>query len=121
MLRPLAFLALLSLLAVSAAAHATEPATARLTIKDRMFTVQELTLPANTKIKLVVENQDNIPAEFESYDLSREVVVPGHSSIVVFIGPLPPGRYNFFNDFNHAAQGWVVVNPPGQAKAGDQQ
>ena len=121
MLRPLAILALLSLLAASAAAYATVPASAHLTIKDRMFTVRELALPADTKVKLVVENQDDIPAEFESYDLSREVVVPGHSSIVVFIGPLSPGRYNFFNDFNHAAQGWVVVNAPGQTKAGGQQ
>ena len=120
MFRSLAFLALLSLLAVGATAYATELSTAHLTIKDRMFTVQELALPANTKVKLVVENQDNIPAEFESYDLSREVVVPGHSSIVVFIGPLSPGRYNFFNDFNHAAQGWVVVNAPNQTQAGNQ-
>ncbi|HKS93150.1 MAG TPA: cupredoxin domain-containing protein [Gammaproteobacteria bacterium] len=103
--------------AISSIVYA-EPPTAHLVIKDRVFTVQELTLPADTKVKLVVENLDSIPAEFESYDLSREVVVPGHSSIVVYIAPLAPGRYNFFNDFNHAAQGWVVVNPPGQSKTG---
>lgn len=113
-------LALLATVAISAAAYA-EPPTVHLVIKDRAFTVQELTLPADTKVKLVVQNQDSIPAEFESYDLSREVVVPGHSSIVVYIAPLAPGRYNFFNDFNHAAQGWVVVNAPQAAKAGSQE
>ncbi|MGH8307507.1 MAG: cupredoxin domain-containing protein [Gammaproteobacteria bacterium] len=91
--------------------------TAELVIQNRVFTAQELHLPADTKVKLVVHNQDSIPAEFESYDLSREVVVPGHSSVTVYIGPLTPGRYNFFNDFNHAAQGWVVVAAP--AKAGE--
>lgn len=109
--------ALLAVLIIGTTAYADTP-TAQLVIKNRVFTVQELTLPANTKVKLVVENQDSIPAEFESYDLSREVVVPGHSSIVVYIGPLSPGRYNFFNDFNHAAQGWVVVNAQDAAKPG---
>ncbi|MDE2070014.1 MAG: cupredoxin domain-containing protein [Gammaproteobacteria bacterium] len=117
MRRRLIPLALLAAVAISATAYA-EPPTAHLVIKNRVFTVQELMLPADTKVKLVVENQDSIPAEFESYDLSREVVVPGHSSIVVYIAPLAPGRYNFFNDFNHAAQGWVVVDPPGQSKTG---
>ncbi|MGH8415627.1 MAG: cupredoxin domain-containing protein [Gammaproteobacteria bacterium] len=117
MRRRLIPLALLATLAIGATAYA-EPPTVHLVIKDRVFTVQELMLPADTKVKLVVQNQDSIPAEFESYDLSREVVVPGHSSIVVYIEPLAPGRYNFFNDFNHAAQGWVVVNAPAERKTG---
>ncbi|MDE1886612.1 MAG: cupredoxin domain-containing protein [Gammaproteobacteria bacterium] len=117
MRRQLIPLALFAVLAVGATAYAETP-TAHLIIKDRVFTVQELTLPADTQVKLVVENQDRIPAEFESYDLSREVVVPGRSSIVVYIAPLAPGRYNFFNDFNHAAQGWVVVNAPAESKTG---
>ncbi|MGB9429534.1 MAG: cupredoxin domain-containing protein [Gammaproteobacteria bacterium] len=110
-------LALIAALAIGSMAYA-EPPTAQLVIKNRVFTTQELPLPANTKIKLLVVNQDSQPAEFESYDLSREVVVPGHSSVVVFLGPLAPGRYNFFNDFNHAAQGWVVVSTPDAAKTG---
>ncbi|MGH7035902.1 MAG: cupredoxin domain-containing protein, partial [Stellaceae bacterium] len=50
-----------------------------------------LTLPANTKVKVVVKNVDAIPAEFESTDLSREVVIPGHTSVMIYFGPLPPG------------------------------
>lgn len=113
----LTFLAVLSLIPT---VYAAESATAQLVIKNQAFTVQELALPADTKIKLVVENQDSIPAEFESYDLSREVVVPGHSSVVVYLDPMSPGRYNFFNDFNHAAQGWVVVAASDQAKTDNQ-
>ncbi|MGA9852248.1 MAG: cupredoxin domain-containing protein [Gammaproteobacteria bacterium] len=107
----LASVAFIGALAVSTATFAEIP-TVELMIQNRVFTVQELKLPADTKIKLVVHNQDSIPAEFESYDLSREVVVPGHNSVIIYIGPLSPGRYNFFNDFNHAAQGWVVVAEP---------
>lgn len=114
-----AALALAGFLALSTTAFA-DTASAQLTIQNRAFTTSELQVPADTKIKLVVENQDSIPAEFESYDLSREVVVPGHSSIVVYIGPLSPGKYNFFNDFNHAAQGWVIAGPPEAAKPGNQ-
>ncbi len=106
-----AAVALIGILTAFNPAFADTP-TAELVIKNRVFTTQEIQVPADTKIKLVVHNQDSIPAEFESYDLSREVVVPGHSSITVYIGPLSPGRYNFFNDFNRAAQGWVVVAAP---------
>ena len=27
----------------------------------------------------------------------------------VFVGPLEPGRYEFFDDFNRAARGFIVV------------
>ncbi|MGA9855055.1 MAG: cupredoxin domain-containing protein [Gammaproteobacteria bacterium] len=104
-------LGFLLMLSASKLAYAKTPM-AELQIQDQQFTVQELSLPADTKVKLVIHNQDSLPAEFESYDLSREVVVPGHSSVTVYIGPLSPGRYNFFNDFYHAAQGWVVVTAP---------
>lgn len=115
-----ALLALTSAMALSTAAYAAAPLTLHLTIKNRTFIVTNLTVPANTKVKLIVQNEDLIPAEFESTDLSREVVVPGHASVVVYIGPLSPGKYNFFNDFNRAAQGWVLVNAA-KTKAGDQQ
>ncbi len=82
-----------------------------LTIKDQQFTPKQIQVPARTKVEIRVNNEDRFPAEFESSDMSREVVVPGNSTVSVYIGPLPPGRYNFFNDFNHAAQGWVVSTP----------
>jgi hypothetical protein len=28
---------------------------------------------------------------------------------VVFVRPLQPGRYNFYDDFHHATQGYLVV------------
>jgi hypothetical protein len=82
-----------------------------LTIKDRLFQPGQLAIPSGKKIKLIVRNQDGLPAEFESSDLSREVIVPAHGEITVFVGPLEPGTYQFFNDFNHDMQGSILVIP----------
>lgn len=82
-----------------------------LAIKDRHFQPAELTIPSGSKIKLTVENQDDIPAEFESTDLSREVIVRGHGEVTIFIGPLDPGTYQFFNDFNRDMQGTILAKP----------
>lgn len=79
-------------------------------IKDHKFQPVELAVPAGKKIKLLVENQDPTPEEFESYPLNREKLVAGKSSTTVYIGPLEPGRYPFFGDFNQAtAQGVIVA------------
>jgi plastocyanin len=83
----------------------------QLRMHDKQFEPKQLEVPGGVKVKLVVRNLDAIPAEFESYDLSREVIVPGHGEIEVYIGPLEPGRYEFFNDFNHDMRGAVVVRP----------
>ncbi|MBI1174978.1 MAG: cupredoxin domain-containing protein [Sideroxydans sp.] len=82
-----------------------------LVIHDRQFEPNALAFPAGVRIKLLVRNLDSMPAEFESYDMSREVVVPGHGEVTIYIGPLEPGSYEFFNDFNHEMRGSVVVKP----------
>ena len=84
----------------------------RLLIKDQAFQPQELRVPAGEKLELIIVNQDALPAEFESYDLSREIVVPPRGQVKVYIGPLDPGRYRFFNDFHQASEGWVVSAAP---------
>jgi plastocyanin len=83
---------------------------AKLVIRDHKFDPAELTVPAGQKIKLLVDNQDATPEEFESNELNREKVVVGKSSITVFLGPLDPGRYPFFGDFHQeTAQGVLIV------------
>lgn len=82
-----------------------------LVIHNKQFEPKELPFPAGVKLKLVVRNLDAVPIEFESYDLSREVVVPEHGEVTVYVGPLEPGSYQFFNDFDHAMQGLIVVKP----------
>ena len=71
-----------------------------LSIKGKAFEPNELTVPAGQKITLTVKNLNTTPAEFESSDLNREKVVTGGNSITVFIGPLRPGSYEFFDDFS---------------------
>lgn len=85
-----------------------------LLIKGQAFAPREITVPAGEKVELLIQNQDDLPAEFESYDLSREVVVPAHGQVKVYIGPLDPGRYRFFNDFHQESDGFVVATAAGK-------
>lgn len=89
---------------------AAEPPSLRLLIVNHRFQPATLTIPANTKVKLAVENRDATPEEFESNDFDREKLILPNSSAVIFVGPLPPGRYRFFGEFNPAtAQGVLRV------------
>ncbi len=90
-------------------AYAAEPEFA-LVIKNHRFEPAELKVPAGQRVKLVVHNQDTTPEEFESHALNREKVIPGGTKATIFIGPLKPGRYAFFGEYNEkTAQGAVVV------------
>lgn len=81
-----------------------------ISIQNHLFIPSQITIPANTKIKLLVTNLDPTPEEFESYELNREKVIAGNSRAVIFIGPLPAGRYPFFGEFYpKTAQGEVIV------------
>ena len=81
-----------------------------LTIKNNKFSPAELIIPADQKVKITVNNTDATPAEFESYDLNREKVVSANSKIVVFIGPLKPGSYSYFDDFHRdTTTGTILV------------
>jgi hypothetical protein len=99
---------LLVALLLPIAAHADEY---RLMIKDHKFQPAEFTIPSGIKIKLKVDNQDSIPVEFESTDLSREVIVPGKGEVTIYVGPLSQGSYRFFNDFNREMQGVIMAKP----------
>jgi hypothetical protein len=81
-----------------------------LTIRDHRFEPNDITIPADTKIKLIVKNADASAEEFESPDLNREKVVAAGGQITVFIGPLSKGHYEFFGDFHpDTARGHIVV------------
>lgn len=113
MKRPTLSARLAATLALSALVHPVAQAASpefSLVIKDHKFTPTELEVPAGQKIRLVVENHDPTPEEFESYELNREKIVAGNGKIVLFVGPLKPGRYEFFGEFNMAtARGWLVA------------
>lgn len=108
MIRPAVVPALLlaSVLAVPAFAA---PSGFSLSIGNNRFDPAELTVPAGQKIELHIRNTGTVPAEFESSDLGREKVVPAGSEITLFVGPLKPGRYTFFDDFHPSTRGHLVV------------
>jgi len=94
---------------VSITTHAEKPVI-EIEIRDHLFWPSEVRVPANTKVKLLVYNRDSTSEEFESYELNREKVIMGNRKAVIFIGPLLPGVYPFFGEFNpDTAQGTVIV------------
>jgi plastocyanin len=100
----------LGLIFASGANLAAQEATYTLVIKDHRFQPTEIELPAGQKITLLVKNEDPTPEEFESKELKREKVIPGGQQATVNIGPLKPGKYEFFGDFNpKTARGHIVV------------
>ncbi|MDE2271791.1 MAG: cupredoxin domain-containing protein [Xanthomonadaceae bacterium] len=80
-----------------------------LRIQNRRFEPATLKAPANTKFKVLVTNKDSTPSEFESNEFNREKIVPQNSTVTVFIGPLDKGTYKFYDDFNRAATGVLIV------------
>lgn len=102
-------IALTLLLVASTVAFAAD-AEYKLVIKDHRFSPAELKVPAGKKIKLMIDNQDGTPEEFESHELNREKVVPGNSQASIYVGPLKPGKYPFFGEFNEkSARGALIA------------
>jgi len=100
---------LVSGFALAAGNGAGQDAETRLVIRGHKFEPAELTVPAGKKVKLVIENQDDTAEEFESYELNREKVVPPKGQIVIYVGPLEPGRYPFFGDFHQDTARGVLI------------
>ena len=99
-----------ALLLIAGTAAAADDAELLLMLHDHRFMPAEVQVPANKKVRLVVENRDPTPEEFDSHALNREKVIPGNSKATIFIGPLAPGRYPFMGEFNAAtAQGAIVA------------
>ena len=91
------------------AATADDTVTLSLTLKDHKFDPAELHAPAGVPIEIHVKNQNGIVSEFESSDLHFEKIVPMGGEGVVYVRPQQPGRYNFYDDFHHETQGFLVV------------
>ncbi len=111
-----AFLTIAALAAgVAAAATASkawaadDPAYA-LAIRSHRFSPAQIEIPANTKVRLVIRNEDATPEEFDSTQLRRERVIPGGGEATLYVGPLPAGSYEFLGEFHpDTAQGRLIV------------
>jgi len=89
--------------------RADEPVALSITIKDQQFDPAELHAPPGHPIVIHVKNLNPIVSEFESSDLHFEKIVPAGREAVVYVRPQRPGRYNFYDDFHHETQGFLVV------------
>lgn len=89
-------------------AYADEP-TILIAIKGGKFVPSEVPAPAGQKLKLVVRNQDTTMSEFESSEFHREKTVPPGGEIVLYVGPLNAGSYEFFDDFHPNNRGHLIV------------
>lgn len=92
-----------------APALAASPPEYTLTLRQHRFVPAQLTIPANTKVKLIIVNEDSTPEEFESHELNREKIVTGKGKIIVWIGPLKAGRYPFFGEFHMDTAKGVLI------------
>ena len=90
--------------------YAAEPAIDEfnLTIKGHVFVPSELTIPAGKKVKIIVDNQDITPEEFESYDLHREKVIAGGKKGTILVGPLKAGEYKFIGEFHKETANGII-------------
>lgn len=107
MLRVGSFVAAILLLSLPSA-FAADSGKYELIVKNHKFHPATLTLPAGKRIKLTVKNQDPTPMEFESYELGREKVIVGNFTATIYLGPLEPGTYKFFDDFHRSTTKGVI-------------
>jgi high-affinity iron transporter len=103
---PLIVIFLLGALAVPALAD--DPSFSIL-LKNNQFVPSEVQIPAGAKVKLIVRNDNPTASEFESTQFHREKIVTPGQEITVFVGPLDPGSYEFFDDFHPETRGHLVV------------
>ena len=94
--------------AVAAPALADDPSYS-VVLKNNQFVPSEVQIPAGVKVKLVVRNENPTPSEFESTQFHREKIVSPNQEITVFVGPLDPGSYEFFDDFHPETRGHLAV------------
>lgn len=80
-----------------------------LTINNHKFEPRTITVKAGVKIALSITNAGKDRAEFESAELNRERVIAPGATIIVYVGPLEPGTYPFFDDFDQANTGQIIV------------
>src|SRR5580693_1302000 len=88
--------------AFAAPALADDPVVT-ITLKDHQF------MPAGVTVQLLIRNEQPVTAEFESNSLHREKIVTAGGQITVFVGPLDPGSYEFFDDFHNSTRGHLVA------------
>ena len=84
--------------------------TFKLVARDGKWFPEVIEVPANTRFRLEITNQNAGAEEFESRELHKELVLaPGVTRVLVF-APMKPGTYPFVGEFHpKTAHGRIVV------------
>lgn len=91
--------------------------TFRIEITKSIFDPDVLVVPVNTRVKLIIVNNDGTPEEFKSAPLKLKKIILGKSQAVVFMGPLSSGDYPFSGAFHpRIASGIVRASLQPEAK-----
>jgi plastocyanin len=80
-----------------------------LSIENHKFSPDRIEVPAGKKLKLIVDNKDATPAEFESDTLKVEKVIKGKAKATILVGPLKAGEYKFVDEYNEKTAKGVLV------------
>jgi hypothetical protein len=100
---------LAALTAGTTLALADEMPSFNVVLHDGTIAPARLEVPADQPFKLEISNTGSTPAEFESLSLHKEKVLSaGVTSSLVF-RRLPPGEYDFFDDFHPDARAVLVA------------
>jgi hypothetical protein len=101
-------LAALCLCAASPGRAADEPVF-QIEMHDGVITPSRIEVPAKTRFKIIVKNTGKMPAEFESTELRKEIVVPAGGEAPLIIRTLDAGEYKFFDDFQPSAPPALLI------------
>lgn len=102
------FALLIPLLFAASPALAASAFTVR--IKDHKLVPDRLVIPKGERVELTVINEGPGTEEIESQRLRIEKIIPEGKTVTIRVGPLKPGTYDLFGEFNMATcVGTVVV------------
>jgi len=94
---------------IAVPARAQEAAQVSIGYANQRFEPTEASAPADRPLVLHVRNNGAKTIEFESKSLRVEKVIAPGTEGIMNIRALKAGRYEFFDDFDHAVRGALVV------------
>ncbi len=97
------------LIATAVPALADEPKVS-ITIRDDGFAPAEVQVPTGTKIELSITQRAEKRGRVRKQGAAPRKGDPaGRDRRRVYVGPLQPGRYEFFDDFHPTNRGFLVA------------
>ena len=89
----------------------SEELTIEITLQDHVFLPDEIHIPKDKKIVLLINNMDSTVEEFDSPSLRREKILRSNSVTKVVLGQLASGKYEFVGEFHaETAKGILIVD-----------